>query len=310
MNFVVIPPYRLIDTAPDFSDPDRLVEVVQLADRLGYHGMACSDHPLLPRSAEESGVHHDIDPFVAMATYAAHTTQIRLVSSLIIAPYHNAITTAKAISTIDVFSKGRVTVGLGAGYLTREFDALQVPFDQRNEIMDEGIRVMKALWTQTDPTFDGTYYKFSGVRQLPKPRQSPHPPIWIGGNSYRAIRRSVDLGQAWYPFIAPPEVAAALRSPPLDLSEMERRAGYARDYAEQVGRTEPLDIIAPQFFVSAGASRPDDAGAGLTARDEIIEHIGRLGEIGFSAYRLALTGTTVDAFEEQLEWFAAEIMSS
>jgi probable F420-dependent oxidoreductase len=307
MDFVVIPPYRLIDRAPDWSDPDRLVEVVQKADELNYFGMACSDHPLLPTAAEQNGVHHDLDPFVVMASYAAHTTCIRLVSSLIIAPYHNAITTAKAVATIDKFSHGRVIVGLGAGYLEAEFEALQVPFSERNDRMDEAIRVMRTLWTSDDPEFDGKFYKFHGVRQLPKPTQKPHPPIWIGGNSFRAIRRAVELGQAWYPFIAPPEVAAALHSPALDLAELRKRAAYARSYGEEQGRAEPVEIIAPQFFVSAGATNPDVAGAGMSNKEQIRDHIGELADIGASRYRLALTATTVDAFKEQLEWFASEI---
>jgi probable F420-dependent oxidoreductase len=158
-----------------------------------------------------------------MAFIAGKTRALRLISSVMILPHRNPVVTAKMLATIDVLSGGRVTVGVGVGWMREEFEALGAPdFDRRGAASDEYIRIFKALWTQDPASFHGEFYRFEAIRCLPHPVQKPHPPIWIGGHSKAALRRVARLGDGWHPVGANP--AAPLRPPELRalLAELHR----------------------------------------------------------------------------------------
>ena len=131
-----------------------------------------------------------------LSLVAAHTTTLRLQTGILVLPYRNPFTVARAVATLDVFSGGRVSLGVGAGYLKGEYKALGVDFERRNEIMDEYLKALKAAWTGDDFDFEGENYSARGNRIRPAPLQRPHPPLLIGGNARRAIRRAVELGDA------------------------------------------------------------------------------------------------------------------
>jgi probable F420-dependent oxidoreductase len=142
-----------------------------------------------------------------MAFIAGKTRRLRLVSSVMILPHRNPVVTAKTLATIDVLSNGRVTVGVGVGWLREEFQALGAPdFDRRGAVSDEYLRIFKALWTQSPASFEGKYYRFDEIRCLPAPVQKPHPPIWVGGHSPAALRRVARYGDGWHPVGANPAV--------------------------------------------------------------------------------------------------------
>src|SRR5438552_6690574 len=119
-----------------------------------------------------------------MSFVAAKSTRLRLITSVMILPHRNPVLTAKMLATIDVLSRGRVTVGVGVGWLREEFAALQAPgFERRGAVTDEYLRIFKTLWTQSPASFKGEFYSFDGIRCLPQPLQKPHPPLWIGGHT-------------------------------------------------------------------------------------------------------------------------------
>jgi probable F420-dependent oxidoreductase len=159
-----------------------------------------------------------LEQLALMAFIAGKTRTLRLVSSVMIVPHRNPVVTAKMLATIDVLSRGRVTVGVGVGWLREEFQALGAPdFDRRGSVSDEYIRIMKTLWTECPASFAGEFYRFEAVRCLPAPVQKPHPPIWVGGHSKAALRRVARLGDGWHPVganpavpLRPPELAASL----------------------------------------------------------------------------------------------------
>ena len=156
-----------------------------------------------------------------MAFVAGQTRTLRLVTSVMILPYRNPVLTAKMLATIDVLSRGRVTVGVGVGWLREEFEALDAPdFDRRGAVSDEYLRIFKTLWTQDPASLRGEFYRFDSLRCLPQPVQKPHPPIWIGGHSKPALRRVARLGDGWHPVGANP--AVPLR--PAELRALARRA--------------------------------------------------------------------------------------
>jgi probable F420-dependent oxidoreductase len=136
----------------------------------------------------------------ATAFIAAKTSRIRLVLAVLVVPHRPAVLAAKMLSTIDVLSEGRLVVGIGAGWLKAEFDAVvTTPFAERGAVTDEYLEAFRALWTQEHARFDGRYTKFSELIFLPRPVQQPYPPIWVGGESGPSLRRAARFGDAWYP---------------------------------------------------------------------------------------------------------------
>ena len=113
-------------------------------------------------------------------------------------PTQAPVATREALTTIDTLSNGRLICGVGVGWWREEFAALGIPFEKRGQRADEILQVFKALWTQDDPSFAGTFYQLRDVGFAPKPVQQPHPPLWIGGHSQAAYRRAVALGDGWH----------------------------------------------------------------------------------------------------------------
>ena len=120
--------------------------------------------------------------------------------AVLVVPHRPAVLAAKMLSTIDVLSEGRLVIGIGAGWLKAEFDAVvTTPFAERGAVTDEYLEAFRALWTQEHARFDGRYTKFADLVFLPRPVQQPHPPIWVGGESGPSMRRAARFGDAWYP---------------------------------------------------------------------------------------------------------------
>ena len=180
------------------------------ADGLGYHSVWVGDHVVFPAQLQSKYPYHPegrfpvdsndnfLDPLTVLSYVAACTTTVRLGTGVLIVPYRNPVVTAKMVASMDVLSHGRVILGGGSGWLREEFEVLHAPYRQRGDQTDEYLQVMKALWTQDQARFDGRYEKFSDIVCAPKPVQKPHPPIWIGGHSKRALRRTATLGDGWY----------------------------------------------------------------------------------------------------------------
>lgn len=163
-----------------------------------------------------------------LAAIAARTTRLKFGPSVVVLPYRTPVVAAKEMATVDWLSQGRLFPAVGVGVeLPREFDASGVPFAERGRRTDEAIRVMRLLWTQDEVTFQGDFYKLDRVSIFPKPWQTP-PPIWIGGKSEAAMRRTARLGDGWIPsFITPDEMRAGVQK--------------VHDMAAAAGRQVPED---------------------------------------------------------------------
>src|SRR5919112_1332149 len=182
------------DQADEFVTGGAVAEMAQAAEAAGFDAVFVTDHPFPDDEWLASGGHHALDPLVALSYAAAATSTIGLHTNLYVAAYRNPFLSAKGIATLDRLSGGRVILGIGAGYLEPEFDALGVAFDERNDLTDEAIVMMKRAWSESGVVAKGAHFDASaGHTRLPRPVQQPHPPIWIGGNSKRAIRRAVEL---------------------------------------------------------------------------------------------------------------------
>ncbi|HSL52635.1 MAG TPA: TIGR03619 family F420-dependent LLM class oxidoreductase [Candidatus Deferrimicrobiaceae bacterium] len=206
------------------ASPEALETLVTRGEALGFSSVVIADHVVFPVaitsrypytvSGAFPGQGDALEQLPLMAFVAAKSRTLRLISSVMILPYRNPVVTAKMLATIDVLSRGRVTVGVGVGWLREEFEALGAPpFERRGAVSDEYLRIFKTLWTQDPASYRGEFYRFESIRCLPHPVQKPHPPIWVGGHSKAALRRVARLGDGWHPVGANP--AVPLRPPEL-----------------------------------------------------------------------------------------------
>lgn len=185
--------------------------IASKSDVLGFDFLTVSDHIIIPKYVDSKmpyavdgtfnpGDGFCYDPLTLLSFLSAVTEKIRLVPSVMVVPYRNPMYAAKMISTIDVLSSGRITVGCGVGWLKEEFEVLGAhDFHSRGIVTNEYIESMIELWTQSDPTYKGKYIEFQNILFAPKPIQDPHPPIWIGGESEAAIKRAARIGNGWFP---------------------------------------------------------------------------------------------------------------
>ena len=300
MKINVTLPFDNIDNPNEFLTLEAVTQIGAALERAGFDGGNVTDHPCPSGRWLDSGGHHAQDPFVVLSLLAAVTTRLRLQTGILVLPYRNPFITARAVATLDVFSGGRVTLGLGAGYLKGEYYALGVDFERRNDIEDEYIKALKAAWGADEFSFQGTGYEARGNRILPRPVQKPHPPLLIGGNSHRAIRRAAELGDAWYPFFTAGPVSNTARTAAMsgetDLLEGMR---YLREHCSTIGRERPPEVILSSL-TSPGEKLSPDA---------LIERIGRYQELGITGAALHINGKTRAEWCDNVERCGAEVLA-
>jgi len=280
-------PFDRLDAYDEFVRPEAVAEIGKFLDRTRFNAALVTDHPCPTGRWLDAGGHFAQDPFVMLSLIAAHTSRIRLQTGILVLPYRNPFITARSVSTLDVFSGGRVTLSVGAGYLKGEYKALGADFENRNDVMDEYIRAMKEAWTKDEFTFKGSNYEALGNRILPRPVQNPHPPLYIGGNSKRAIRRAVELADGWNPFFTPAAISSTSRTTAMtDEMDLAQGVAYMRDHCEKIGRTAPPELVL------ASITQP---GEKLSAQ-EFLDRVGKYAELGVT------TGATNFHVDTRAEW--------
>jgi probable F420-dependent oxidoreductase len=286
----------------DLASADAIAAFAAAAEASGFDAVFVTDHPFPSDRWLATGGHHALDPFVALSFAAAATEQLRLHLNLLVPAYRNPFVAAKAVASLDALSLGRVIVGVGAGYLEPEFAALGVDYAERNELTDEAIVAMRAGGTGTSVTARGRHWDAGGNTMLPRPAQRPGPPIWIGGNSRRAIRRAVELGDGWMPMPSPAGSERRLHTPPITShDELAARIGYAREHAAAVGRTAPLEIV----FMPGGLDMFSNAGVDTS---RVVDGIAELAHLGVTSLTVSLPGDTRATFLNQLETFGRDVL--
>ena len=300
MKINVTLPFDHIENPQEFLTPEAVAQVGAVLERAGFDGGNVTDHPCPTGRWLDGGGHHAQDPFVVLSLLAAVTTKLRLQTGILVLPYRNPFITARAVATLDVFSGGRVTLGLGAGYMKGEYYALGVDFERRNDIEDEYIKAMKAAWGGEEFSFKGTGYEARGNRILPRPVQKPHPPLLIGGNSHRAIRRAVELGDAWYPFFTAGPVSTTARTTAMtsedDLLEGMR---YLREHCAAVGRRQPPEIILSSLTSPGEKLNPE----------ALIERITRYKVLGITGCALHIDGKTRAEWCDNVERCGEQVLA-
>jgi len=185
---------------PNYGDKisaKELVEIAQVCEETGFDSVWATDHIVMPREQRDP-YGQLLEPLVTLAFVAASTDKLKLGTSSIVLPQRNPILVAKQAAALDVFSGGRVILGLGIGWAEKEFGFLGADFKRRASFMEEGVSLMRALWSDDTVNFHGKHFKIDDAVFLPKPVQGKIP-IWIAGNSEGALRRAVKIGDGWHP---------------------------------------------------------------------------------------------------------------
>jgi probable F420-dependent oxidoreductase len=243
--------------------PERLSDVVRRAEELGYDSVWVGEHIVLPMVEKhthpygQAGVvtprHPRWEPFGQLAFIAGQTERLRLATGVIIAPIRNLFATARQIVTLDVFSKGRLDLGVGVGWHGGEFDLMGADFANRGAHTDEFIGALDRLFTEETPSFQGQHIAFEPVGFEPKPLQKPRVPVFVGGDSAPAMRRAARLGDGWYGHAKSPEEGRArIDTVRRLLSEYGRGAA---DFQQVLQVWNPPDRNDLRAYAGAGADR-------------------------------------------------------
>jgi probable F420-dependent oxidoreductase len=233
------------------------------AEAAGFESIWIPEHPILPVNPKTpfpgspDGVipevyAHLVDPFIGLATAASVTSTIKLGTGICLIPERHPLITAKAVATLDHYSRGRFLLGIGAGWLREETEIFGANFERRWSWTRECMLAMKELWTKDEAEFHGEFIHFPPVQSSPKPFQKPHPPIILGGHAKNVLRRVVEYGNGWMPNRIPPDQVKAARD---ELNKLAAQAGRDPKSIEISVFGLPNDADLVQQFVEAGADR-------------------------------------------------------
>ena len=254
-------------------DPEVLRRRAARAEAVGFEGLWVGDHIALPESAPDPAREPRLEALTALTYLAAVTGTVRLGVGVLVLPQRQPVLLAKQLASLDVLCAGRLTVGIGGGYVEEELRAFGVRLADRGAMTDEHVEALLALWAG-EPAFTGRWVSFADVVQAPPPVQQPRPPLVVGGHARAALRRAVRVGDGWFGWeldvgqaaaavraLAEEAAAAGRRGPRLDISITPPQgltAELAADYAA-VG-VDRL-VLQPGRFTG-------------TEIDELIEHAG------------------------------------
>jgi probable F420-dependent oxidoreductase len=311
-----------------FAQPADLVRQAQRCEAHGYDSVWGNDHITTQdyvRNLHPGAVPNFYEPIVTLATIAGATSRIGLGTALTVLPMRDPVYLAKEALTLDRMSGGRFILGIGLGAYREEFLAWggsKVRGARRGDMMDEGLAALHLLFTEARCSFEGTYYAFRDIEMAPKSVHSTFP-LFIGGHNLRAVERAARYGSGWLPGWRP-------------LPELAERIRMLKARVIELGRDPATVEIAPQFSVTIGRTLEEaqarHMASGLAAHrrslaytgrdlsqqiaanlvgspDIILEKISRLADIGVDhCCALMFPVASVAEMDEQVEWFATEIM--
>ena len=235
---------------PELPDPNVLVDYGVRVEQLGYDSLWVWDHILL-------GVepHFPIlDSLTTLTMIAARTSKIKLGTGILVLPLRNPVALAKQLASMDLYSGGRLLMGMASGWYKREFDAMGIPFERRGKLMDENLEILRRLWTE--PMVDGKYlaHNISAAVMYPKPAQTPMP-ILIGGYVDKVLQRAATAGDGWLTYFYSPEAFA-------------KSWAKIRNFAKEGGKDPDKVLNASQLPIMVGLSKE-------AVRDEMMDWLNK-----------------------------------
>ena len=227
---------------------------------------------------------------------------------MLVLPHRHPVLSAKMLATLDVLSKGRMTVGVGIGWMAEEIALLGGPeFKHRALASDETIQAFREMWTAEKPSFHGQHVAFDNMLFAPKPLQTGGMPIWVGGEVKGALRRAGRYGDAWYPVAANPRI-------PLDTTDLYLAAlGEVRAEAERAGR-DPMAVEAALLAIKSRIGPPQEGRDGRRmpftgSAQAIVDDIGRFADAGLQHFLIGGDGDDLPRTLDRLEEFQTEVMA-
>ncbi|MFF1646175.1 LLM class F420-dependent oxidoreductase [Streptomyces sp. NPDC058240] len=277
------------------ATPADLAAIARTADRTGFAYLASCDHVAIPRRL--AGVMGTVwyDPVATLAFLAGITERVLLMSHVAVVGLRHPLATAKQYATLDHLSGGRLILGVGAGHVPEEFQALGADFDGRGGVLDETIDALKAaLGPEEYPEFAGERFSFAGLGQLPRPAQE-RVPVWVGGSSPAAVRRAAVRGDGWLPQGDPREKLPAQIA---RLKELREAAGVGTPIV--IGAiTEPLYVGEPEWSVGRRT---------LTGKPEAVaESLRAYRAMGVHQIQVRFRSRSRSELTDQMAVFAAEV---
>lgn len=288
----------LVDPWEDAATVDDLVAIAQKAEATGHTFVGVCDHVAIPDN--DYAAHMTTTWYDTVATLsflAAHTSTVKLLSVVWIAAYRHPLQTASSFGTLDHLSGGRTILGVGAGHVEAEFEALGVPFNKRGKLLDETIDAVRGTWTGEYVSHDGDFFNYRDVGVAPGPVDGSMP-IWIGGAGAAAWKRTGRRGDGYIPMGAQvdqyPEIVETIRTAAAD-------AGRA---------DESFDIgYMPGWAYLTGNEAPDGLGtAWIFGPEAMAADIRKARDAGANTFHVKFRGRTLDEYLEQLDAFAEEVV--
>ncbi|MFL5286642.1 MAG: LLM class F420-dependent oxidoreductase [Rhodopila sp.] len=303
-----------LPTRGPLATREDVLTLAREGERLGLHSAMIADHIVFPVASKSTypytldGKHPSggdaLEAFSILGIVAGATERLQLVTSVLVLPYRNPVLTAKMVASLDVLFGGRVTLGVGVGWLKEEFEALHSPhFDRRGAVTDEWITIFKQLWTQSPASFQGDFYRYTDIRCEPFPLQKPHPPIWIGGHSRAALRRTARHGDGWHP-------VGAIAASPLPPQEMVAHLTTLKHLTEAEGRDfSAIHVSYKAPLYDSGVSDRDGTRRSFSgAPDDIASDIRSFAAIGIHELIFDFRTSSIQETIERMQKFAAEVM--
>lgn len=270
-----------------------LARIALAAEAAGFAYVAVCDHIAIPSDKAPAMGTEWWDTVATLGWLAGLTETIALMSHVYVPAYRHPLQVAKAFSTLDVVSGGRIIMGVGAGHVEDEFDLLDLPFADRGKLLDESIDALRTAFSEDFPTLPGPRWNAADLGQRPRPIQEDGPPIWIGGSSPAAIRRAAVRGDGWLPQgPVTAEIIAKLHA-----------------LRAEAGRHDAFDVGALVGPVYVGDPSWDLGGPALTGSPDKLAHVlGKLADLGVGQAQIRLRSRSVDEFVDQIAAFGADVL--
>ena len=299
IKFSLAIPLGVIEPAGEFQSQEAAAQMGRTLESAGVAACYVTDHPAPVATWLHANGHDATDPFTSLSFVAAATRSLRLHTNVVVLPYRNPFITAKAAAILQVFSGGRLILGVGAGYQRGEFEALGVDFTKRDVLTDEALETIRLAWSGGPVVKQGRNFNASGNEPRPVPK--PHPTIWVGGGSDRAVERAAKWADGWSPFFTAPTLSPNNRA--LAIQSLEQLAEKIRvltDLRAKIGKSGPFDVcIGPRVPIKA---------MDRLEAERYIEAVGRLAQIGVNWITTDLPHPNRTAYLEAVHWFGEEVV--
>ena len=290
-----------------------IIELAKFSEQVGFDSIWLADHVVFPAKINSKYPYSAdgsfpaplteplMEPIATMGVLIGITERIKIGTAVLIMPYRNPVLLSRMLITMDQFSKGRILLGAGVGWLQEEFQVMKTyDFEKRGIVTDEYIEIFKRLSEGGEISFDGQTYDFPTIHSIPGSHQKPHPPILIGGIANPALRRVVKHGDGW--------LAVAI-----DKHRMTERLATLKRLCEENDRKfEDLELVY-KIFVNPGEPRKGPFGGreiGSGSEQQIVQDIQTALDSGFSKIVVRYRGNSSGEQITQMERFADTIISN